>query len=39
MPQQRILVFEIFDVCVIDFMGHFLVSFGFTYILLVVDNV
>ena len=30
---------EVFDVWGVDFMGPFLVSFGFTYILLVVDYV
>ncbi|KAM1230455.1 hypothetical protein ACFX11_040760 [Malus domestica] len=38
MPQTPILV-EIFDVWVIDFMGPFPTSFGFTYILLAVDYV
>jgi len=37
MPQQPMLFGEVFDVWGIDFMGPFPVSFGFTYILLVVD--
>jgi len=39
MPQQPMLFCEVFDVWGIDLMGPFLVSFGFTYILLVVDYV
>ena len=39
MPQQPMLFCEIFDVWGIDFMGPFPVSFGFLYILLVVDYV
>jgi len=39
MPQQPMLFCEVFDVWGIDFMGPFPVSFGFTYILLVVDYV
>nr|KAJ0215201.1 hypothetical protein LSAT_V11C300152730 [Lactuca sativa] len=39
MPQNPILVCEIFDVWGIDFMGPFPVSFGNVYILLVVDYV
>ncbi|KAL0442225.1 UNVERIFIED_CONTAM: hypothetical protein Sradi_0161400 [Sesamum radiatum] len=39
MPQTPILIVEIFDVWGIDFMGTFLLSFGFSYILLVVDYV
>ena len=39
MPQQPMLFCEVFDVWGIDFMGHFPVSFGFVYILLVVDYV
>nr|KYP45367.1 Pol polyprotein [Cajanus cajan] len=39
MPQQPMLFYEVFDVWAIDFMGHFLVSFGFSYILLTVDYV
>ena len=39
MPQQPLLFYEIFDVWGIDFMGPFPVSFGFVYILLVVDYV
>ena len=38
-PQQPMLFREVFDVWGIDFMGPFPVSFGFTYILLVVDYV
>ncbi|CAN6562573.1 unnamed protein product [Malus baccata var. baccata] len=37
--QVPIFVVEIFDVWGTDFMGHFPSSFGFTYILLVVDYV
>ncbi|KAM2179025.1 hypothetical protein ACFX1R_034045 [Malus domestica] len=39
MPQVPIFVVEIFDVWGIDFMGPFPSSFGFTYILLVLDYV
>jgi len=39
MPQQPMLFCEVFDVWSIDLMGPFLVSFGFNYILLVVDYV
>ena len=39
MPQQPILICEIFDVWGIDFMGPFPSSFGHTYILLAVDYV
>nr|KYP36883.1 Pol polyprotein [Cajanus cajan] len=39
MPQQPILFCEVFDVWGIDFMGHFPVSFGFSYIFLVFDYV
>ena len=39
MPQQHMLFCEVFDVWGIDFMSPFPVSFGFTYILLVVDYV
>nr|KAJ0209149.1 hypothetical protein LSAT_V11C400210260 [Lactuca sativa] len=39
MPQNPILVCEIFDVWGIDFMGPFPVSFGNIYILLAVDYV
>ena len=39
MPQNPILFCEIFDVWVIDFMGPFPASYGFTYILLAVDYV
>ena len=39
MPLQGILVVQIFDVWVIDFMGPFLSSFGNIYILLYVDYV
>ena len=36
MPQQPMLFCEVFDVWGIDFMGPFPVSFGFTYILLLI---
>jgi hypothetical protein len=39
MPLNPILVVEIFDVWGINFMGPFLNSFGFLYILVVVDYV
>lgn len=39
MPQTPILFCEFFDVWGIDFMGLFLVSFGYVYILLAVDYV
>ncbi|RDX82594.1 hypothetical protein CR513_36596, partial [Mucuna pruriens] len=39
MPQQPILFCDIFDVRGIDFMGPFLVSNGYSYILLAVDYV
>jgi len=39
MSQKPLLFCEVFDVWGIDFMSLFLVSFGFTYILLVVDYV
>ena len=39
MPQQPMLFCEVFDVWGIDFMGPFPVSFGFTYILPIVDYV
>ena len=39
MPQTPILFCEIFDVWGINFMGPFLVSFGYVYILLAVDYV
>ena len=39
MPQQPMLFCEVFDVWGKDFMGPFPVSFGFVYILLVVDYV
>ncbi|RDX75716.1 Retrovirus-related Pol polyprotein, partial [Mucuna pruriens] len=39
MPQQPILFCEVFDVWGIDFMGSFLVSNGYFYILLAVDYV
>ncbi|RDX67515.1 pol, partial [Mucuna pruriens] len=39
MPQQPILFCEVFDVWSIDFMGPFLVSNGYSYILLAVDYV
>ena len=37
MPQQPMLFCEVFDVWGIDFLGPFPDSFGFFYILLVVD--
>ena len=39
MPLTPILIVEIFDVWGIDFMGPFLPSFGFEYILVAVDYV
>ena len=39
MPLNLILVIEIFDCWGIDFMGPFPSSFGFVYILVVVDFV
>ncbi|CAL5429737.1 unnamed protein product [Camellia sinensis] len=39
MPKIPILFCEIFDVWGVDFMGPFLVSFGYVYILLAVDYV
>jgi transposase InsO family protein len=39
MPLDPILIVEIFDVWGIDFMGPFLNSFGFLYILVAVDYV
>ncbi|RDX91888.1 Retrovirus-related Pol polyprotein, partial [Mucuna pruriens] len=39
MPQQPIMFYEVFDVWGIDFMGPFLVSDGYSYILLAVDYV
>ena len=39
MPQQPIIFCEIFYVWGINFMGHFPVSHGFSYILLDVDYV
>jgi len=39
MPQQPILFCKVFDVWGMDFMGLFPISFGFTYILLVIDYV
>ena len=39
MPLNPILIVEIFDVWDIDFMGPFLNSFGFLYILVAVDYV
>lgn len=39
MPQYPMLFCEIFDMWGIDFMGHFPTSFGFAYILLVIDYV
>lgn len=37
MPMQGILIVEIFDVLDSDFMGLFSPSFGYVYILLMVD--
>ncbi|RDX89864.1 gag-pol, partial [Mucuna pruriens] len=39
MPQQLVLIYEIFYVWGIDFMGPFPISNGYSYILLVVDYV
>jgi hypothetical protein len=39
MPLNTILVIEIFDCWGIDFMGPFLLSFGFVYILVAVDYI
>ena len=39
MPLNPILVIEIFNCWRIDFMGHFPSSFGFVYILIVIDYV
>jgi hypothetical protein len=39
MPLNPILIVEIFDVWGIDFMGPFPLSFGYLYILVVVDYV
>lgn len=39
MPQQPILIVELFDVWGIDFMGPFPISFGYQYILVAVDYV
>jgi len=39
MPQKSMLFCEVFDVWGINFMGPFPVSFGFTYIFLVVNYV
>jgi len=39
MRQQPMLFCEVFGVWGIDFIGPFPVSFGFTYILLVIDYV
>ena len=39
MPQQSMLYCEVFDVWGIDFMDSFPPSYGFSYILLVVDYV
>ncbi|RDY14445.1 Pro-Pol polyprotein, partial [Mucuna pruriens] len=39
MPQQPMIFCKIFDVWGIDFMGPFLVSYGNSYILLVIDYV
>ena len=39
MPLKPILFCEVFDVWGVDFMGHFLASFGFSYIFLACDYV
>ena len=39
MPLNLILVVELFDVCGIDFMGPFPMSYGHSYILVGVDYV
>ena len=39
MPMSLIIVIEIFDYWGIDFMGPFPLSFGYLYILLIVDYV
>ncbi|RDY11044.1 Pro-Pol polyprotein, partial [Mucuna pruriens] len=39
MPQQPIMFCEIFDIWGIDFMGPFLVSNGYSHILLVINYV
>ncbi|RDX85794.1 putative protein K02A2.6, partial [Mucuna pruriens] len=39
MPQQPILLYEVFNVWGIDFMGPFTISEGNSYILLVIDYV
>jgi len=39
MPLSSILIVEVFDVWDIDFMNQFPPSFGFVYILVVVDYV
>ena len=39
MPLNAILVVDLFDVWGIDFIGPFLVSFGYIYILVGVDYV
>ncbi|RDX76482.1 Pro-Pol polyprotein, partial [Mucuna pruriens] len=39
MPQQPILLCEVFDVWGVDFMGPFLVSNGYSHILLIVNYV
>ena len=39
MPQTLIFFVQIFDVWGIDFMGSFLMSFGFLYIIVTVDYV
>ena len=39
MPQEPVLLGEVVDVWGVDFMGPFPVSFGYVYILLVVDYV
>lgn len=39
MPQVPIILCELFDVWELDFMGPFPSSYGFKYILLIVDYV
>lgn len=39
MPLQLILAIELFDCWGVDFMGPFSISFGYLYILVVVDYV
>ncbi|GJW45052.1 reverse transcriptase domain-containing protein [Tanacetum coccineum] len=39
MPQNNIQIYEVFDVCGIDFMGPFPISHKFEYILVAIDYV